>query len=368
MDRPKNSQARKKSSTSRKKKQNVPSSELEMVGEMLFGNIADISQTVTPAEDTMINLGSKIAPEPMRNWNQAADSTEVPVAAPPSQAPVPVTGLMSSPPPRPEIPVAPVAAKGSSFFSRPVPMAYSLGFTALTLCIAVFLFQIFQSETPSEEEVVTTEEITTFENGEEISPVLPENTFSTESHVAVTAPMEDFPHDSASIVDSEEEVIPQFDPTLAYASDVPPTTSAEVHPAVGGNVAHANVAVSQEAYPVFQPQTVSAPVPTPTYTASTGVDVWQNQASVSYQAGSTMDEIPNYQAQAGMNNVAQYPTYAPTTPAVGSQATFSSPRKLAPPPAQGKNFPVNEAHPAEEIYPSFDPGRGVEASIPVQYR
>lgn len=366
MDRPKNSQARKKSSTSRKKKQDVPSSELEMVGEMLFGNIADISQTSTPAEDKLINLGSRIAPEPERSWNTGEDSTEVFSTAHISK-PIPVTELENKPTARPEIPVAPVVTKGkaTSFFNRPVPMAYSLGFTALTLCVAIFLFQVFHSEIPSEEEVAATDEITTFEEGEEVTPVLPESepvSFSAEPTVVTTVSANHFPQDSSAMVDSEEEVIPQFDPTLAYAAEnTPQSMSAEVHPAVGRNVP--NLPATQETYPVFQPEMASSP----TYTTSTGTDMWQNQTSISYQAGSTMDEIPVYQQSSGMNNVTHYPAYAPTTPAVGNQATFSSPRKLSPPPVQAKNVPVAETFPADE-YPSFDPGRGVEASIPVQYR
>lgn len=368
MDRPKNSQARKKSSTSRKKKQDDSSLELEMVGEMLFGNIADISPTSMSAEDKMINLGSRIAPEQERNWNETVDSTDIPVTAPVPLMPVPLDGLKNRPTPVPEISAVSSTSRGTSFFSRPVPMAYSLGFTALVLCVVVFLFQIFHSETPSEGDVATTDEIATFEKGEEVSPILPNGhpvTFSTQHQVATMASTEEFPHDSAAIVDSAEEAIPQFDPTLAYANNPPQYEPAEVHPAVGRNASY--VPAEQETYPVFQSEMASAP--TPVYTTSTGVDVWQNQTSISYQAGSTMDEIPVYQQPvAGMSNVAQYPTYAPTTPAVGNQATFSSPRKLSPPPAQIKNSQVNENLPTEDTYPSFDPGRGVEASIPVQYR
>ncbi|MDO4575674.1 MAG: hypothetical protein Q4D98_10735 [Planctomycetia bacterium] len=331
MESSKVSKIRKKNSTPRKKTVETKDSELQMVGELLFGSLPSIEPT-------------RIVPEPVA---EEPEVREIPVVR---ETPVAreIPAVQEAPVVR-EIPI-PKAAPRSDFFSRPIPMAYSLGFTALTVCVVVFVMQLLPEKTTETTADTTPVAEKTFESGAEMAPVPPTDFFNETSRTpeAKVAAVPVAPAAAPVVIPPQyeevEDEIPQFNASLAY---VEAPTVAPVNAPVGGNVPVD--LPSDDNYPVFN-ATDAMPQAAPVEN-----NIFTNPKTVHYNVGSTMDEIPVYHGGA--------PANAPTSPAVGSQATFAAPtpRKLAPPPTAPLH---TEADPS---CPSFDPGLGSEASLPVSY-
>lgn len=387
--------------------QNGNVSELEMVGALLFGSISDASTefsasssasasvSAVPEAGRMVNLGARIAPEPSRQWEEAkpevvlssSDASMISGILPEKKNPSPVRTAES---PKVEreaeemvsAVTAPLPLKSRQ--PRILSLVYGTCLTLLACCTAIMGWQLYSAkdsaETPALTKVAEAEAARPMAEAISAPSVdaIPENAFApmeSEPTFAETQPVEGISARNATVADA----IPQYQPNASAGMEEVPT-----YQAVGGAVA------MEESYPTFNADlATTVPAQAPSANAVSAPVYAQNQyaapavqTSGNWDAGSTMEEIPVFNseissfpqaqpapayAQNSLNAIpastSHAPQVAPMAPQVGTQAQVPAPRKLARPThAEPVSAPA-----AEEEYPSFNPGLGVDSALPVSY-
>lgn len=366
-------------------------SELEMVGALLFGSISDekaedqpYAQMKSGNSGRKVNLGSHIAPETSRQWDDAEPETISNF-----QEASPVSGVFPEHDPAPIPSPVKTPARKNSWVMR----VYGISMIFMTLCVVVLGWQLFvEKKGESKESPSTVVDLSSGVVNTEV-PMVPtiEEPF-VENAEGAFAPIS--VEDASKLADSNPMPVPSD--TVAALPDAYGTVGqgmneAPVYQAYGDSVEIAEEyptfnaeLAGVSAAPVYTPAPAVAPVATPAPAVNPAPA--QQYAGTTWNAGESMEEVPVFNSEISNFNAAPTaPQVAQTAPQVGSMAPMptslpqynapeQSPRKLTPPTvghidpnaAVQPSAPVSPETSAEEI-PTFNPNLGVDGALPVSY-
>ena len=378
--------------------------------------VSNLAEKSVGASSRMINLGARIAPENERRWEEETRESSVisstypaetvSVSASPAVSRVQnvpsTTASVSAEESVPEtasIQNTPAAAHpfSGNRQKHAVPFVYRVCFTVLAVCAALFAWQTYTTEKPASNVKTTSVADTDASKASSVSasaaaPVvepISDTAFSAPEAVPTfdaTTPTNSFAYENgtvptvASVVNSmpAEEEIPQFNPNIGCDLTPAPTASAigspvvmtpaEVYPTYNPALSDPNAAVQTAVQNTAQNMTSAAVY------ASNPVSVSAQPANTTaWNAGASMEEMPVFNAEISNFNAAA-PQTAPLAPQVGAQAQqvqpqqpVQAPRKLARPAASHHEVSAASVQVPEEAYPTFNPGVGVDNSLPVSY-
>ena len=386
-------------------------SELEMVGTLLFGSIADENEESQPCAQMKsgnsgrkVNLGSRIAPETSRQWEAAEpetvlssqDASTISGLFPGRQNPAPISSVNetfdrgSSVSETQETIHSASPARKTSWVSR----VYGVSMIFMTLCVVVLGWQLLVEKKGESKDAVPGVSTSPSEMVQMDAPMVPAiegSMIQTPESVFAVMPVED-----ASKLADPEPMIEQPE----IASNLPDVNmtvgqgmnEAPVNQAYGGSVEideeyptfNAELAgvANTPAYtpdpnvrqtPAYNPAPVVAPAPAvnpaPAVTPAPAVNPAPAYnpnpdmvfTGTTWSAGESMDEVPVFNSEISNFNAAPTaPQMAPTAPQVGTQAPMlqtvplynapePSPRKLTPP-AAGHTDPNAAVQPSAPVY------------------
>jgi len=385
-------------------------SELEMVGALLFGSISDLDSV---QENRMVNLGARIAPANVREWEDetapasllnAEQAAQISELAPERKSPKPVqgfggnevlmpaenvSGTSESEKPQTGAPVYAESTSGTETRNtrRNVrSVLFNGAFAVLTVCVAVLGWQLYaeknETQTLTENTVAESEEMPSNAAAEISAPAETESIQNApaivEDQASMFAAVQTEETDFDQPTPAQPELAAAYPQFHAETAAAPQSVQAETAPQIGNAVTY------EETYPTFNadlaqtaaPAVQSAPAlcaQSPGYSPTRSVN-----PTAEYNPGAPMEEIPVFNSEiSSFAPPASAPmNVAPMAPQVGTQAQIpaEAPRKLTVPqadPYQVPAVPAVPAAPAEEAYPTFNPNMGtastVDSNLPVTY-
>ncbi|MDO4570607.1 MAG: hypothetical protein Q4D38_09510 [Planctomycetia bacterium] len=434
-------------------------SELEMVGEMLFGSIGVAEDAAkSSSENGMVNLGAKIAPATERTWNP--DEEEVGLVSRNLQGDsIDSRGATQdiTPMTTPIVPATVEPAQVSDVESASTPKPQREGkkqgrarryfVAAGGYVISVLVLGAFYLGCSFHQEA---EESPEAASSVETPPALVSTPAPT---TTATAPSAIFDAEAISVptqinttIDNNTSVetdFPTFNAEFAGFNASAPMAEEAIAPSVGASAA--TLPQAEESYPTFNAELCAAPMSAPAPAAYSApatnsapaayaapefsqappaCDPYAVVSMESLNAGASMDEVPVFNNPYAANNqqastsvptytpnyapnhttpnyaptyAATNPVYAPSSPAVGTQAGVggfgttaptgvypttlqtpaaapSVPRKLTPPHSAASQDTLNQDYSnaptqgSAATYPAFDSQAGGSGMLPTTYR
>jgi len=378
-------------------------SELEMVGTLLFGSITDENAESSPRaglksenHSRKVNLGARIAPETSRQWEASEpevvltsqDVSTISEILPERQNPTPISSVNTENSEKASVSevesaIHPVRPRRKNDL---VMRIYGTSLTLMTLCVLVLGWQLFVGKNGESQEAVqpVSPMGTVVKTEAPMVPTIEEPTLETSESAFASMPVED----AGKLAESEPLPTPME--TVASLPDVNASVGTEMNDAPVFQPYGDSVTISEE-IPTFNADLASmAPSTSPLNSSAAPVASVQNvdQASqtvetASWNAGETMEEIPVFNSE--LSDFSSAPQVAPLAPQVGSMAPMpttrpqytaqvQSPHKLTPP-TSGHTDSSAAVQPSAQIssesaaeeYPTFNPNLGVDGALPVSY-